>query len=33
MRVYLVFVVFSPRGDLIDPAVLECLERAHSSIN
>ena len=36
MRVYLfvyLFVVFSPRGDRIDPVVLESCERAHSNGN
>ena len=31
MRVYLfLFFVFFPRGDRIDPVVLECCKRAHS---
>ena len=41
MRVYLffcfvvvvVFCFFFPRGDRIDPVVLECCERAHSNGN
>ena len=32
MRVYL-FVCFFPRGDRIDPVVLESCERAHSNGN
>jgi len=32
MRVYL-FVCFFPRGDRIDPVVLEACERAHSNGN
>ena len=27
------FFVFFPRGDRIDPVVLECCERAHSNGN
>ena len=37
MRVYLLFFFFFfflfPRGDRIDPVVLECCERAHSNGN
>ena len=35
MRVYLFicFLFFFPRGDHIDPVVLECCERAHSNGN
>ena len=35
MRVYLFvcFFVFFPRGDCIDPVVLECCDRAHSNGN
>ena len=36
MRVYLFvcfFFVFFPRGDRIDPVVLECCERVHSNGN
>ena len=37
MRVYLFLFFFLfcffPRGDLIDPVVLECCERAHSNGN
>ena len=30
---FVFFFVFFPRGDRIDPVVLECRERAHSKIN
>ena len=35
MRVYLFFCFFFlfPRGDRIDPVVLECCKRAHSNEN